>query len=471
MKDLKFEKMVLFFFLPIHLGRLKLDSASSQQIADALIDSGVVEEADWPLSGKNTRNNLLKTLSDVQEEVFSRWYCKPQRFIRFYIGKVLLSSPAGKSLQFEIYFTLFYNDIGCFLLIADLDTSHDVKEIMDFTCRFQGMPVEYRQIEDLTSFDFNILAEAVDDCRERIVEVLRSLNLIMENNSRLVRDFEDIRREIFPFYVLYSTNPKIKNVGEFCSEFLRELYGITYLDYTGWYNTRQENMLKALGNDLSRREDYSLFISKNGATEIESLERLQMIKNWAKGKKVSFEHELLDVVLERAIIIEILLSQRCLLEYLNLILITGSESMTVREEMLMHARMRRESVRMLNEYYNIEVVSKLHVSGVGWIESGKDSLGINRIYEALKERLESLQYSESEVTREQQQRLNTLLVIISFFLSAAASSGFVDLLSEIDFLSLHITNFSWQLKLGFVVLFISIPVLLYLRTYRKVWKD
>jgi hypothetical protein len=467
----KIKKAFLFFFIPIYFGRTS-GIICNRQVVDFFKKKQIVKEAIFPNSNQDLDNKFLQRISTVEKEVFSEWYLKSGRFIRFYLGDETLVSATGEALQFHIYFTFFNNGVGCFLILTRLEGLYEPNEILDYVCYLQGMPSEYRQTNKNQTFDFDFFIDKLEKWRKKIAQTLKLLGVIVSGGeANVTRGFRDIRREIFPYYVIFSTDPDIDDTKEFHKKYTRYLYALTCLDYTGWYRTKDEKMKVALGEDFSRREDYSLFITKNGSIELESVKRLNRIQSWAKSKGIEFEEELMDVVLERVITIETLLSQRCLLEALNLALSIKRGSRSIKEEMIQHAKLRRLLAQLLDEYYNVEVQNKLHISGIEWIEKGKEALRINKLYATLCERLESFQLSEGQIINEQQGRLSMYLLLISLFLSAVASSQIIDLLLGIEFIKNYIADYSYLFKLMLFTIFIATPLYLYLRIYRRVEKD
>jgi hypothetical protein len=123
----------------------------------------------------------------------------------------------------------------------------------------------------------------------------------------------------------------------------------------------------------------------------------------------------------------------------------------------------------LNDFYNIRSQNKAQVSGINWIIYGQHCMGIDRLYDSIKERIESLEIYYDIYMKSAAYQITAGLSLLSVFLAATASSQIMDMIAKIPmFQQYHIDNWKWLPSIILFLLFVTISVTTFVRSNKLV---
>lgn len=392
------------------------------------------------IEGKKPTEMILKQMFFEDKEVYSDNYIKSHPFTRIIMPEY---KYANMTFDIELKVILnFHNDgYGSIILINKICEPCTHCEFLNIMKKFT-MPHQ--------------LIMEFDNLKISVNEIITSF-FDYRYNIPLGQGYQ---------YVVFSSNNddfKIQNIDDFINSNLLELYGVLFQDYSGWDRTREDVAKKYLNHNIARRKEYKLFVAPMAAIEIDSEERYKIIKKWAVEDKIDFEFLLIKLLMERALLFEMLIIQRHLMHNIDDLVSNALSENQISSKILIETKVLISEG--LHDYYNIQSQSQRHVTGVEWITYGQQQLRLENLYDSVIKKIETFETLHNMIYENKSKNSATIFTFISLILAMTAIDDLVGIIMGIPFIPQVIIKNSWLISLCLFLVLFGIIVIVLIKSF------
>lgn len=396
--------------------------------------------------GNEPSNEILKQIYNTDADVYSNTYIKDHPFQRAIITNCTIFLSKFE-LILDIILTFHNDGYGTLLMINRIQnncTIDDMLVIINYLHKYNQLKV----ILNSHKCEFTI-------------DMFLSKCLNSRNKKSKIYNRPSIGSG-YPLIVLYSNELDIIDVNRFAEKNLRTLYGLAFQDFYGWKRVRENVAKNLLDINLSRRDEYNFYVTPIASIEIDSKERIRLIREWAINNGISEELQHFRVLMERALILETLILQKHIMISINSMINKELSSNFTNYTSIV--RVRREVARGLCDYFNIHSQNEKN-QGAEWILYGQHRLKLDRHYFNIKERIDALETSHNLLVRNVEYKQTAIVALIMLLFGSTAAQQLVDLFLSIPSISyLNIDGYRWLLKLVLSSVFVIVSIIIIIKS-------
>ena len=392
--------------------------------------------------------SLLRQLLDKDQEIYHEAQIKKNPFTRGLITQVGYANEALAGVDLKILVTYHSDGIGTAVLINTLPS-------MTVQAYFEVI----KQLQEWWDQPLTGVAPAT------MQAYLSTLFRVEKGRKK-----EQVRvtwGEEYPFFSLGGAEVPIGPLQEFVENNKAFVYGMTHQDYSysGWQRIRDDVLDTLLDRDLSRRKEYSLYLTDVAMLEIDGDSRRDFIATWAKRRNTTEGNMRIKLLFERVQLLELLLTQRFILQDIE----ANIQEYDISAKTPIHqlVQLKNKINAALSDYYYANTMTRQHVSGIEWVTYGQRRLHLEELLEHIKNRMELIESSQQIKNDFNNMRGNYTFQLISILLGSSAVVSVVDVLIQFPFLegTWFAANALWVK--GFVYILFLVVILILTIRYSK----
>jgi len=386
--------------------------------------------------------SLLRQLLDKDLEIYSESHIKKNPFTRGLIRHIAYASETLSGIDLRVLITYHADGIGTAVLINSLPS--------------MPMGTYFDVLKELTAWKKLKISGGAYATMEAYLENLFCVETKAKNPQTSVTWGEE-----FPFFSLGGADVTIGPLPSFIEKNKLFIYGLSHQDYSysGWERIRPQVLDILLDKDLSRRVEYSLYLTDVAMLEIDGDNRRDFIATWAKRRNTTENNMRIKLLFERVQLLELLLTQKFILQ--NIEGDIQRYEISARTPVHEMVELKNKIIGALSDYYYANTMSRQHVSGIEWVDYGQSRLRLNELLEHIKNRVELIESNQQTKNEFNNMRGNYVFQLISLLMGSSAVVSAVDVLTQFPALqnSWVGTNILW-IKTAIFLLFLGMIVTL-----------
>lgn len=390
-------------------------------------------------------NSLLRQLLDKDKEIYHEGQIKKNPFTRGLIKGASYTKKKLRSIDLKILVTYHSDGIGTAVMINSLPS--------------MTMQNYFEVIKELQAWQTQIVEKTK---QYTVQDYLEGLFSTEKNRKKLAAQIK--WGEEYPFFAIGGSDIDISSVPQFVEENKPLVYALSHQDYNynGWKRIREDSLDALLDRDLSRRNEYGLYLTDTAMVEIDANSRQSFIATWANRRNTTNENMRIKLLFERVQLLELLLTQRFILQDIDSNI--QEYDLTSKTPIKQLVRLKNKITSALSDYYYANAMTRQHVSGTEWVAYGQHRFHLDELLEHIKSRVELIESVQQMKTDFNNMRGNYVFQLISILLGSSAVVGTVDVLAEFPFLSgtWFADNTLW-IKGGIYMLFLALIAVLTIR--------
>lgn len=389
--------------------------------------------------------SLLRQLLDKDKEIYHEGQIKKNPFARGLITGVSYTKKELRDIDLKILVTYHSDGIGTVVLINSLPP--------------MTMYTYFEVIKELQQWQ----TQLIEKTKSYIVQDYL-VRLFCDSKSRKKNAVQIKWGEEYPFFAIGGDGIDISSVPQFVEDNKSFVYALSYQDYNynGWKRIREETLDILLDRDLSRRNEYGLYLTDTAMVEIDANSRQNFIATWASRRNTTIDNMRIKLLFERVQLLELLLAQRFILQDIDSNI--QEYDLTSKTPVNQLVQLKNKIASALSDYYYANTMTRQHVSGIEWVAYGQHRLHLDELLEHIKSRVELIESIQQMKTDFNNMRGNYVFQLISILLGSSTVVSTVDIIAEFPFLagSWFANNTLW-IKGGIYLMFL---VLIAVLTFR-----